>query len=75
MPYGQVEMITRGYGHPKQLAKKCAMLIFFSKEDNKGVQFPHNNAVVVILNVKIMIYTISLLIIQVWQMFCTLIHS
>lgn len=36
--------------HPKQLAKKRAMPIVFEEDD--GVQLPHNDAIVITLNVK-----------------------
>lgn len=45
-------MMTGGCGHPKQLAKKGVMLVVFLKEDDDGIQFSHDDAVVITLNIE-----------------------
>lgn len=52
IPSRQVGMITRWCSHRKQSMKRRATSIVFSKEDDDGIQFPHNDAIVVTLNIK-----------------------
>lgn len=41
-----------GYPQPKKLAKRHAAPIVFSKEDDNGVQFLHDDVMVITLNIR-----------------------